>query len=95
MIARGRSPASTGKASAQVVAEALGLAVPHSALAPSGQPIWLDGAIRAVHGLQAQRTLGWSSANLTGAFSLSLLIGGVADVIIARWLGARGPRVLM
>jgi putative YjhG/YagF family dehydratase len=29
-------------ATAQVVAEALGLALPHSALAPSGQPIWLD-----------------------------------------------------
>ena len=29
-------------ATSQVVAEALGLAVPHSALAPSGQPIWLD-----------------------------------------------------
>ena len=28
-------------ASAQVVAEALGLALPHSALAPSGQPVWL------------------------------------------------------
>lgn len=27
-------------ASAQVVAEALGMALPHSALAPSGQPIW-------------------------------------------------------
>ena len=48
-------------ASAQVVSEALGLAVPHSALAPSGQPIWLDGAARAVYGLQAQRALGWSA----------------------------------
>ena len=28
-------------ATAQVVAEALGLTVPHAALAPSGQPIWL------------------------------------------------------
>src|SRR5271168_3620140 len=31
-------------ATSQVVAEALGLALPHSALAPSGQPIWLDAA---------------------------------------------------
>ncbi len=31
-------------ATSQVVAEALGLALPHSALAPSGQPIWLQGA---------------------------------------------------
>ncbi|MBX0326415.1 YjhG/YagF family D-xylonate dehydratase [Oscillochloris sp. ZM17-4] len=29
-------------ATAQVVAEALGLALPHSALAPSGQPVWLE-----------------------------------------------------
>lgn len=29
-------------ATSQVVAEALGMSLPHSALAPSGQPIWLD-----------------------------------------------------
>ncbi|HUG18955.1 MAG TPA: YjhG/YagF family D-xylonate dehydratase [Planctomycetaceae bacterium] len=29
-------------ATAQVVAEALGMSLPHSALAPSGQPIWLE-----------------------------------------------------
>ncbi len=51
-------------ASAQVVAEALGLAPPHSALAPSGQAIWLDGAARAVHGLLAQQALGWSAHTL-------------------------------
>lgn len=33
-------------ATAQAVAEALGLTVPHGALAPSGQPIWLDVATR-------------------------------------------------
>ena len=31
-------------ATAQVVGEALGLSLPHTALAPSGQPIWLDAA---------------------------------------------------
>ena len=29
-------------ATSQVVAEALGLALPHSALSPSGEPVWLD-----------------------------------------------------
>lgn len=29
-------------ATSQVIAEALGLTIPHAALAPSGQPIWLD-----------------------------------------------------
>ena len=36
---------------AQVVAEALGLCLPHSALAPSGQPIWLDNAVRSARAL--------------------------------------------
>ncbi len=34
-------------ATSQVVGEALGLSLPHSALAPSGQPIWLDMAVRS------------------------------------------------
>ena len=34
-------------ATSQVVGEALGLALPHTALAPSGQPIWLDAARRS------------------------------------------------
>src|SRR4051794_440851 len=34
-------------ATSQVVGEALGLSLPHSALAPSGQPIWLDMATRS------------------------------------------------
>src|SRR5690349_5182227 len=38
-------------ATAQVVAEALGLSLPHAALAPSGQPIWLDAARRSARAL--------------------------------------------
>jgi putative YjhG/YagF family dehydratase len=38
-------------ATSQVVAEALGLSVTHSALAPSGQPIWLDMAKRSANAL--------------------------------------------
>jgi putative YjhG/YagF family dehydratase len=34
-------------ATSQVVAEALGLALPHSALAPSGEPVWLELASRS------------------------------------------------
>lgn len=34
-------------ATSQVVAEALGMALPHSALVPSGEPIWLDIAHRS------------------------------------------------
>jgi putative YjhG/YagF family dehydratase len=42
-------------ASTQVVAEALGLTVPHAALAPSGQPIWLDVARRTAQAVHEQR----------------------------------------
>src|SRR5579864_2704809 len=38
-------------ATSQVVGEALGLTLPHSALAPSGQPIWLDMARRSAKAL--------------------------------------------
>src|SRR5213075_1381197 len=38
-------------ATSQVVGEALGLSLPHSALAPSGQPIWLDAAARSARAL--------------------------------------------
>jgi putative YjhG/YagF family dehydratase len=45
-------------ATSQVVAEALGLSITHSALAPSGQPIWLDMArhsARALIEMESQR----------------------------------------
>src|ERR1044071_8925834 len=38
-------------ATSQVVGEALGLSLTHSALAPSGQPIWLDIATRSARAL--------------------------------------------
>jgi putative YjhG/YagF family dehydratase len=40
-------------ATSQVVAEALGLALPHSALAPSGQPVWRDVAVRSARALHS------------------------------------------
>lgn len=75
-------------ASAQVVAEALGLAVPHSALAPSGQAIWLDGAARAVYGLQAQAGLGWSArtlvtdASIRNAMVTHAAFGGSTNLLL-------------
>src|SRR5580692_5319085 len=44
-------------ATSQVVAEALGLALPHTALAPSGQPVWLDAAKRSAAALLRLRQL--------------------------------------
>jgi predicted MFS family arabinose efflux permease len=39
--------------------------------------------------------LGWSPATLTGAYSLSLLISGLAAPFVGRWLDRHGPRGLM
>ena len=91
-------------ATAQVVAEALGLTVPHAALAPSGQPIWLDMARRtaaAVHdSVESGRTL---AAVLTdGAIENAMLahaaFGGSTNLLIhvpavAHAAGLRRPTV--
>ena len=39
-------------ATSQVVAEALGMTLPHAALAPSGQAIWVDNAVRSAHAVK-------------------------------------------
>jgi MFS family permease len=42
-----------------------------------------------------QAELGWSIAELTGAYSLALLVSGVAAIPVGRWLDRHGPRALM
>jgi putative YjhG/YagF family dehydratase len=75
-------------ATSQVVAEALGLAVPHSALAPSGQPIWLDVARRSVAALIRQRSLGLESrqvltaAAFRNAMAVHSAFGGSTNLLI-------------
>src|SRR4051794_26997267 len=39
--------------------------------------------------------LGWSRVTLTGAFSLALLLSGMAAPLFGRWLDRRGARLLM
>jgi len=58
-------------ATSQVVAEALGLAVPHSALAPSGQPIWLEAARRSAWAISRLRELGLTTRNIVTQASVS------------------------
>ncbi|MBA3822360.1 MAG: MFS transporter [Ktedonobacterales bacterium] len=42
------------------------------------------------------RELHWSQASLTGAYSLALLVSGIAGLLVGRWLDhARNPRALM
>jgi MFS family permease len=38
---------------------------------------------------------GWSRSQVTGAFSVALLVSGLASVFVGRWLDARGARGLM
>jgi len=42
-----------------------------------------------------QTELGWTRGQITGAFSLALVVLGVAGVPVGQWLDRRGPRVLM
>lgn len=42
-----------------------------------------------------QVELGWTTVELTGAYSLMLLCGGLAAVPVGRWLDRHGPRALM
>src|SRR5258708_29416276 len=51
-------------ATSQVIAEALGLTLPHAALAPSGQPIWLDMAKRSARALFESSNRGIRTPNV-------------------------------
>jgi putative YjhG/YagF family dehydratase len=91
-------------ATSQVVAEALGMALPHSALAPSGQPIWLDMArrsARAVDHLRASKITMrhiLTDAALRNAMAVHAAFGGSTNLLlhipaIAYSAGLRRPTV--
>lgn len=75
-------------ATSQVVAEALGLALPHSALAPSGQPIWRELARRsaravvdlAARGLTTGDIL--TSAAVRNAMTVHAAFGGSTNLLL-------------
>lgn len=75
-------------ATSQVVAEALGLTLPHAALSPSGQPIWLDLARRSAHALLrlAQRSLNTrdilTDAALHNALAVFAAVGGSTNLVL-------------
>lgn len=57
-------------ATSQVVAEAWGMALPHSALAPSGQPIWRDVAVRSARAVAEMHSRGIALGDIITADSL-------------------------
>jgi putative YjhG/YagF family dehydratase len=75
-------------ATSQVVAEALGIAIGHSALAPSGHAIWLDMARRSARALLALDSRGIRTADiLTGAalknaMAVHAAFGGSTNLIL-------------
>jgi cyanate permease len=42
-----------------------------------------------------EKEMGWTRPQMTGAFSLSLLVSGLAGIPIGLWLDRSGPRLLM
>ena len=75
-------------ATSQVVGEALGLSLPHSALAPSGQNIWIDTARRSARALMrlenkklaVQNIL--TQASLENAMTVHAAFGGSTNLLL-------------
>src|SRR5215475_11315620 len=89
-------------ATSQVVGEALGLTLPHSALAPSGQPVWLDMARRSARALVALEARGLrtrdivTEAAIHNAMMVHAAVGGSTNLLlhltaIAHAAGLRRP----
>jgi len=91
-------------ATAQVVGEAFGLSLPHSALAPSGEPIWLDmarrSALAAIRLVAERLTLSaiLTPAAVENAMLVHAAFGGSTNLLlhipaIAHMAGLKPPTV--
>jgi putative YjhG/YagF family dehydratase len=91
-------------ATSQVVGEALGLSLPHTALAPSGQPIWLDMARRSARALAQMCARGIKVCDILtdtavrNAMTVHAAFGGSTNLLlhipaIAYSAGLRRPTV--
>ena len=75
-------------ATSQVIGEALGLSLTHTALAPSGQPIWLNAARRSARALLRLHELGLgakhvlTAAAVQNAMVLHAAFGGSTNLLI-------------
>ncbi len=75
-------------ATSQVVAEALGMSLPHAALAPSGHPIWLDMARRSGRAALAMMERGirmrdvLTEASLHNAMVVHAAFGGSTNLLL-------------
>ncbi|HNY41673.1 MAG TPA: YjhG/YagF family D-xylonate dehydratase [Bryobacteraceae bacterium] len=75
-------------ATSQVVAEALGMTLPHAALAPSGDPVWRDMAVRSARAVMRQIALGMTmgriltQASIENAMAVHAAFGGSTNLIL-------------
>lgn len=75
-------------ASAQVVAEALGMSLPHTALAPSGEEVWLDAARRSARALLRLEARGLAmreiltEGSVRNAMAVHVAFGGSTNLLI-------------
>ena len=91
-------------ATSQVVGEALGMSLPHSALAPSGQPVWTDLAVQSARALVELEKRGLklkdilTSGSIRNAMAVHAAFGGSTNLLlhipaIAHAAGLRRPTV--
>ena len=91
-------------ATSQAVAEALGMALPHSALAPSGEPVWLEIGRASSRALMAMSDSGLmmrdiiTDASVRNAMAVHAAMGGSTNLLlhlpaIARCVGLKAPRM--
>ncbi|HEX3801116.1 MAG TPA: YjhG/YagF family D-xylonate dehydratase [Verrucomicrobiae bacterium] len=91
-------------ATSQVVGEALGLSLPHTALAPSGQAVWLEMATRSAQALVEMERRGiklgdvLNDASIRNAMVVHAAFGGSTNLLlhipaIAHAAGLRRPTV--
>lgn len=91
-------------ATAQVVSEALGLSLPHSALTPSGERVWSDTAVQSAQAIfklaerrQTTRSI-LTDASIRNAMAVHAAFGGSTNLLlhvpaIAHAAGLRRPTV--
>ncbi len=89
-------------ATSQVVAEALGMSLPHTALAPSGQPVWLRAAAQSAQAMLRMTELGigtqdiLTDAAIHNAMVVHAAFGGSTNLLlhipaVAHAAGLRRP----
>lgn len=75
-------------ATSQVVAEALGISVPHSALAPSGEPVWTEIATRSARAVVEMERRGLkmrdilTDAAIRNAMAIHAAFGGSTNLLL-------------